>query len=180
MINLCQILHWNSKSVDMSEPNWLQKLVVVCDKYGCAPKLRDFFLVKVVDKRPCAIDHFVITSLIEDRQGFAKISDTVLRTPRRELEATGHEQLLQMLPAGFLGNPHFRPCQVWHADNGRRDAGIPEPSRCTTPCRRAEAHHQHVKDLGNSWHFFQPWTLCWTSKEACTLPEGTCGWWHRF
>lgn len=79
MINLCQILHWKSDEVDTTAADWLQKLTVACDKYKCAPKMSDFFLVKMAEKPPCAIDEFIMSSVIKHRLRLSELSDTVLR-----------------------------------------------------------------------------------------------------
>ncbi|KAK5940205.1 hypothetical protein PMZ80_007625 [Knufia obscura] len=102
MINLCQILHWKSDEVDTTAADWLQKLTVACDKYKCAPKMSDFFLVKMAEKPPCAIDEFIMSSVIKHRLRLSELSDTVLRIPRAEIQATGHAQLLQLLPTDLL------------------------------------------------------------------------------
>jgi len=100
--NLCQILHWNSKSVDTSETDWLQKLAVVCDKYRCAPKLSEYFQVKMTSYKFSTIDEFIMWAIIGDEKKFWELSEQILRTPQSQVEATCHKDLLPILPPTML------------------------------------------------------------------------------
>ena len=48
MANLCHILHHKSEGVVSRPEDWLQKVVVVADKYCCAEKLRDYVHFKLL------------------------------------------------------------------------------------------------------------------------------------
>lgn len=102
MTNLCQILHWNSKCVDTSEIDWLQKLAVVCDKYGCATKLSEYLRVMMTSHDFSVIDEFTMWAIVGDERKFGELSEQILRTPQSQAEAACHKDLLHILPRNML------------------------------------------------------------------------------
>lgn len=102
--NLCQILHWNSKCVNTTESDWLQKLAVVCDKYGCAQKLREYFQVKMTSYNFSSIDEFIMWAIVGDEKKFWELSEQILRTPQSQVEAACHKDLLHILPPTMLSD----------------------------------------------------------------------------
>lgn len=96
MINLFQIMHGQRKQVDTEKQDWIQELVVVCDKYECAWDLMAFIHTEMErnnasrlrsspDPNFPLLDALIIAGLTGDRECFEKRSKYMTRIPYEEL-----------------------------------------------------------------------------------------------
>lgn len=112
MLNFFKVLHYQVDEIDNSSLTWLHKLALLCDKYCCGSKFKDFF-----DSRFCLIkptgfwstecmvapDKFVISALIRDEDKFRKYSDLVVRMSKQDLENYLEPSLQQWIPKTVSG-----------------------------------------------------------------------------
>lgn len=108
MINLFQILHWHNDGVSTSASDWLQKLAVVCHKYGCASKLQDFFVRRMLGKSLNTMDKLVIYSILNMETEFAVASELFVRMSKAHAQSHCHPDLLKLVPEGALGKPYHK------------------------------------------------------------------------
>lgn len=102
-INMFLIMHWQGANVGNSADDWLQKLIVVCDKYQRIAIFEDFFNCKMQDGTLGNLDKLHIAEHMGDRERFAVVSEPLARLPRAEVEKQLHADLLVLLPGNCLG-----------------------------------------------------------------------------
>ena len=91
MANLFYLLHWRNDSIDMSRIDWLQKLIVICDKYQCAENFKDFFLRRTIELNDT--DELLVSAAVGDRCGFIDLSESLVRRPILVVQAEMHKEL---------------------------------------------------------------------------------------
>lgn len=96
-------MHWKSADIDKSADDWLQKLIVVCDKYGCIAKFEDFFRCKIQDGTLANLDKLHVAAHIGDRERFSEVSELFVALPRKDVQEQLHPDLLKLLPENCLG-----------------------------------------------------------------------------
>ncbi|KAK5084468.1 hypothetical protein LTR05_005544 [Lithohypha guttulata] len=102
MLNLCRVVHWRSKSVDVTTIDWLQKLAVVCDKYQCADCLQDFFQTRIEKAVLSEVEKYLIFHLTGNQDQFGDWSSFLVRNTKDLIESSCHKEFLQLLPKGLL------------------------------------------------------------------------------
>lgn len=108
-LNLLQILHYRPNETDRTEQDWLQKLFIVCDKYGCTQNLSAYLRCEIQGSTQLSdVDKCIIFGLIGDRALFRVASDRVVRMPESQAMIEAHKDLLQLAPEEMLGKCYFR------------------------------------------------------------------------
>lgn len=96
-------MHWRTASINKTKSDWLQKLIIVCDKYQCIAKFDDFFKGRMQDGTLANLDKLHVAAYLNDRERFTIISELLVKLPEQEVKKQLHTDLLQLLPPNCLG-----------------------------------------------------------------------------
>lgn len=109
-VNMLYVAHWRPDSVDRTRSDWLQRLAVVCDKYGCAEHMRFYFnsIMKDAPDTMCVYDEAIIYAVIGDENEFSQRSSCFVIDKKADVVDSIHKDLLDLLPEGCLGE--LRKC----------------------------------------------------------------------
>lgn len=129
MLNLFMIMHWKSDAIRDRITGWLQRLAVVCEKYQCAEKLKEFFLLHIDSRNTSLLDKLVIYAIIGEKTKFIHSSEILVSHPQTDSEFLVHKDLEQLLPAGILGSlvDQFSSQKKKLTDITRNLEGLPTP-----------------------------------------------------
>jgi len=108
MVNLFYVLHHHSSLIVDQSPGWFQHLAIICDKYQCAERLKDFFHLRMLQDLSLLdtvpnVDRFVISYLTNNDNLFMELSKAIIRMPKVDFEQLCNPHLMQLLPNGVLG-----------------------------------------------------------------------------
>lgn len=107
-INMFHLAHFNASSINSSCKDWVQKLLVVCDKYKCTLRFKDFFVLQLIRSQQNVTtsysdaDAFVMAYLMDDQKSFDELSESIVRMSRENFQVLCHKDFLDLFPAGVL------------------------------------------------------------------------------
>lgn len=113
MLNLFHILHYNGDKANKTETDWVQRLVIVCDKYRCTESLKAYVHFQM---EQCSfistLDRLIISGLMGDRERFESLSERVVRMPMHQTKFAVHKDILRLSPPQMLGEIKTRATSV--------------------------------------------------------------------
>lgn len=144
MLNLFHILHYNGDKAKKTEDDWIQKLVVVCDKYECTESLKTYLHFQLSQcSFVSTLDRFIISGLIDDRSRFERLSEQIVRMPKHQAQFAAHQGILHLSPANMLGKfSHNKYICV--SNDHRQDEGIPSKGTHCVSRPSRPAHHESI------------------------------------
>lgn len=107
VLNLFKIIHFKSKDVVTDAADWLQKLAVLCDFYGCCESVHDFFTLRINNPGLKGPDQVIISALLGNKNDFEKVCAKLVTTPKSRVEALCHPGLMSLLPDDILGKSNL-------------------------------------------------------------------------
>lgn len=100
MTNMLHLIHFQPQNIDFSVWQSLQKLVVACDKYGCAKNYAGSFISEIVLSRGKYGDTDIvfIAMMIGDHKLFLQAIEKVVRMPRKSFDSACSPMLRVHMP----------------------------------------------------------------------------------
>lgn len=104
MLNLCHLIHYRIDQVDNKRDDWLQRLIVLCDKYKCMSSLLQGYIYCHMHQSAHlpAGDRMVIYALIDHEKQFHSAAEQIVRLPEEKAKSKFHKELLQLTPEFML------------------------------------------------------------------------------
>lgn len=90
--NMFHLAHFNTSSVTSNCWDWVQRLFVVCDKYKCTMRFKDYFELQLMRSRHGIIssysdaDAFIMAYLMDDRSKFGDLSESIVKASLTSLQ----------------------------------------------------------------------------------------------
>lgn len=100
-LNLFYVLHSRREKVTR-KAEWLQHLVMLCDKYDCVSSIKNFVHLNMRDADLTHVEHFVLAGLIGETEVFEQRAYEVVRMSEEKFMKGISDAVLHLLPNHML------------------------------------------------------------------------------